>query len=303
MSSLITVLFFLLFLNVGGEDYYCRDLGRRIPFSQSCNGRPNGKCYFYNLQIVCPTNPNNCFHKGNSCDGRINPICDESYCSGKIEDYPLYNVATGRCDSRDFCGKRPGAAFHNNQCFRKSSSASLQYLCLNRMDISENVIRQTSIYKPQVKIRLNLFALFKSNDTHVICGNNSFEKKCEPRVRRSAEKTTISCKGHEITKDDVCANDFMKANNYPDVYTPPPSIRSDCDLHDRFFCTKSRQCIYKHQICDGSKDCEDEGEDEELEECKKRNIFPSEATLECDEIGRPEKYQVHINHNVKYPLI
>ena len=30
------------------------------------------------------------------------------------------------------------------------------------MDISENVIRQTSIYKPKSIVRLNLFELFKS---------------------------------------------------------------------------------------------------------------------------------------------
>jgi len=180
MSSLITVLFFLLFINAGGADYYCEELGKWIPESQSCNG----ECQ-WSSQVVCPSNPSNCIYEDNSCDGRINPLCKENYCSGRIEDYLFYDASSRRCIksksgfSLDFCGKRSGATYHNNQCFEKSEySASLQYYCLNRMDITENVIRQTSIYKPQVDFRLNLFALFdESNDTHIICENISLEKK------------------------------------------------------------------------------------------------------------------------------
>ena len=338
MSSLITVLVFFLFINAGGA-WYCEDLGKQIPESQSCNGKCssswqfvsptnpsncidghycedlgkgipksqscNGKCQS-GFQFVCPTNPSNCIHLSSSCDGRINSLCKESYCSGRIEDYPFYNVSSRRCvrnrngNIRDFCGKRPGATYHNNQCFRYLSSDSLQYRCLNRMDISENIIRQTVIYKPEVDFRLNLFALFESNDTHIICDNDSFEKNCGEGLEGDLDKT-ISCKGREITKGKVCdARDFIEANNFYNIdyydFDDEPDYNDDnCESY-QFFCTKSRQCISKSQICDGIKHCEDGGEDEELEGCKRRKIFPSEATLPCYEFGRPEKYQVHINH-------
>ena len=301
MSTLITVLIFLLLINAGGSDYYCEDLGERIPTTQSCNG----KCWFGN-QFVCPSNPSNCNFFRNSCDGRMNPLCKENYCSGRIEDYPFYDISSRRCikdqdgDSFEFCGKRPGATYHNNQCFEKVSSESLQYNCLNRMDISENVIRQTSIYKPQVDPRLNLFALFESNDTHIICENNSLEKpNCNNLYSESQIDETLTCKGQDFTIRKVCAaTDFLEANNITpfDLFgrrKRSPSLPSNCG-QTQFFCTKSRQCIHKGRICDGIKDCEDEGEDEELEECKRRKTFPSEATLPCYEFGRPEKYQVHI---------
>lgn len=306
MSSLITVLLFLLFVNVRGVDYGpiypCS--GRWIPKSQSCNG----KCSSTTRRHVCPSNPAICFFINNSCDGRLNPLCKENYCGGNIEDYPFYNISSRRClvenqfgNSLSFCRKREGAIFHNNQCSFKNKDTLLKYYCLNRMDISETVIRQTSIYKAKSFVRLNLFELFESNDTHITCGSNSLVKNlCPRRPGSQADPDAFSCKGHEISKRKVCgAIDFITAKNYSEETISSMkkllyirnSSHPKCDPSEDFICTKSRQCIRKHLVCNGNRDC-DMGEDEDLEECIKRETFPVEATLPCYELGRPKKYQV-----------
>ena len=54
-------------------------------------------------------------------------------------------------------------------------------------------------------------------------------------------------------------------------------------------CDKSTKCIYFDYICDGHRQCQD-GQDENIDECKSRNTFPKEATVQCLEDNRPDKY-------------
>ena len=54
-------------------------------------------------------------------------------------------------------------------------------------------------------------------------------------------------------------------------------------------CDNSSKCIYSDHICDGHRQCQD-GQDENIDECKSRNTFSKQATVQCLEDNRPDKY-------------
>ena len=60
-------------------------------------------------------------------------------------------------------------------------------------------------------------------------------------------------------------------------------------------CDNSTKCIYAvlGYVCDGHRNCQD-GTDENIDECKSRNTFPKEATFQCLEDNRPDKYPIVI---------
>ena len=58
-------------------------------------------------------------------------------------------------------------------------------------------------------------------------------------------------------------------------------------------CDNSTKCIISNYICDGHRQCQD-GQDENIDECKSRNTFPKEATVQCLEANRPDKYSIFI---------
>ena len=74
-----------------------------------------------------------------------------------------------------------------------------------------------------------------------------------------------------------------------------------CALPNMLLCDNSTKCIYGSlvysdsfgYICDGHRHCED-GQDENVDECRSRNLFPKEATIQCLEASRPEEYPVTI---------
>ena len=154
----------------------------------SCHGSCDG--------IQCPSNPKYCMssgpYGGTGCDGQHQ--CKE-LCSGSIEKFPYYNNSTkssckcggGFCS---YCGKRDGAKFHNFQCSVNRPSRlvynilykdEIEYTCLNRMDITEERIREIGIYHNKIPNRKKLFEIFQSNNTmnsitqrHIKCGNNKW---------------------------------------------------------------------------------------------------------------------------------
>ena len=62
---------------------------------------------------------------------------------------------------------------------------------------------------------------------------------------------------------------------------------------DHLMCDNSTKCIYSHYICDAHRQCQD-GQDENIDECKSRNAFSKEATVLCFEANRPGKYTIVI---------
>ena len=70
---------------------------------------------------------------------------------------------------------------------------------------------------------------------------------------------------------------------------PNSTTQSDCNKTDDFFCSESKSCIKKKQLCDGIVHCL-YGEDERFEHC----TFPESATLNCTERGRTSKYNIEI---------
>ena len=66
-----------------------------------------------------------------------------------------------------------------------------------------------------------------------------------------------------------------------------------CRFPSQLMCDKRTKCIYVDYICDGHRQCQD-GQDENIDECKSRNTFPKEATVQCLEDNRPDKYPTTI---------
>ena len=60
-------------------------------------------------------------------------------------------------------------------------------------------------------------------------------------------------------------------------------------------CDNGTKCIYVNlgYVCDGHRHCLD-GQDENIDECKSRNTFPKQATVQCFEVNRPDKYSIEI---------
>ena len=56
-------------------------------------------------------------------------------------------------------------------------------------------------------------------------------------------------------------------------------------------CDNSTKCIFADRgyVCDGHRHCQD-GKDEDIDECKSRNTFSKQATVQCLEDNRPDKY-------------
>ena len=58
-------------------------------------------------------------------------------------------------------------------------------------------------------------------------------------------------------------------------------------------CDNNTKCLHEKYICNGHRQCQD-GEDENIDECNSRNTFPKEATVQCFEHNRPDKYRTVI---------
>ena len=67
-----------------------------------------------------------------------------------------------------------------------------------------------------------------------------------------------------------------------------------CDNSTKCIFGSEEQIFYRYNyVCDGHRHCED-GKDEDVDECKSRNIFPKEATVPCLEDNRPDKFPIAI---------
>ena len=58
-------------------------------------------------------------------------------------------------------------------------------------------------------------------------------------------------------------------------------------------CDNNTKCLHEKYICNGHRHCQD-GQDENIDECNSRNTFPKEATVQCFEDNRPDKYRTVI---------
>ena len=134
-------------------------------------------------------------------------------------------------DSWDLpCKQRPGAKYKHSQCY-DPRDPTFHYTCLNRNNIDESVIANTKIYENKPSNRVNYFKYFpkhKQNDTHIMCGNDSLEKKCGGGVNWNkivhCKKGASDTIGKQISQRDVC-NDFHFAstNNFTNM-----GFKSNC---------------------------------------------------------------------------
>ena len=184
----------------------------------------HGTCGRFKIQ--CPSNPDYCMN--DSPEGSV-PACDgqqrcEESCSGSIEEFPYYDKETNvscSCDygSCSICRKRDGAKFHNFQCSVSNYyrfvhvwfKEKLSYSCLNRVDISEERIRESVIYDSKVSNRKNLFEIFKANNTmnsvtqtQIVCGN----KFGNETLNWANEEGSIHCKKEKNDNKEIPVTNF-----------------------------------------------------------------------------------------------
>ena len=169
------------------------------------------------------------------CDGRQR--C-EAFSTGPLENFPYYNQAAEKCfHNVQYCGKRDKAKYHNHQCFSVSSqfgdtdTHSMEYQCLNRLDISEKSIRNSMNFENFVSGRKNLFQYFKANDTinqvtksQIICGVQKINRDCTDinyGARIECKKEETDDAGSFVSNYDVCdALDFLEEKGLP----APPMV-------------------------------------------------------------------------------
>ena len=60
-----------------------------------------------------------------------------------------------------------------------------------------------------------------------------------------------------------------------------------------FLCAEDNLCIRDELVCDGQRNCPS-GQDENIDECITRNIFPAAATVKCNDTDRPDNYWIEI---------
>ena len=60
-----------------------------------------------------------------------------------------------------------------------------------------------------------------------------------------------------------------------------------------FRCGEDNLCINVRFVCDGHRQCPN-GEDENIDLCRTKNVFPNAATVKCNETGRPNDSWVEI---------
>ena len=72
----------------------------------------------------------------------------------------------------------------------------------------------------------------------------------------------------------------------------------DYDIQDYtevegFLCGDNNLCIRDELVCDGQRNCPS-GQDENINECITRNIFPPAATVKCNDTDRPDDLWIEI---------
>ena len=151
-------------------------------------------------------------------DGRLENQCKQEYCSGLVEEFPLFYKATKRtCIGRDnfYCGTRTGSKYKNKQCYDNRVRSIEKYRCLNRLDISETYVRTTSTFDKKVSSpRWNFFKTFETNDTHIWCGNETRKKECNRNIWFfNPSKFNCVKEGISVSEKDICgAIDFVQEN-------------------------------------------------------------------------------------------
>ena len=120
-------------------------------------------------KIQCP-NSNVTDTKYNFCAGKV-------ICPNKEELSSLCESEKPICDENHLksynCPVNPRALRKVNQCIKKLPRFNYEYVCLNRMDIPESLIKMQKLsYKKDRKMRFNLFETFKGQENHeeLTCG-------------------------------------------------------------------------------------------------------------------------------------
>ena len=87
----------------------------------------------------------------------------------------------------------------------------------------------------------------------------------------------------DTSQNEKCYVDDLILDYDPDDY----------DGVEGFLCDEDNLCIHDELVCDGQRNCPS-GQDENINECITRNIFPQAATVECNETDRPDDLWIEI---------
>ena len=115
------------------------------------------------------------------------------------------------------------------------------------------------------------------------------ETKCGNKTKFFQEQTDPNKKW----KSDQDRNDVLDPHNCQASCLEPGYGCTACENKNYFNCSLSSNCLHPDLVCDGVPQCppvppSTEPEDEELERCKEKGVFRSDATMKCQSIFHPE---------------
>ena len=128
------------------------------------------------------------------------------------------------------------------------------------------------------------------------------EPRCADKTRFIQEQTdpnkTINCDKYLEDPDrywesDQHKNDVLDPHNCQASCLKPGYGCTACENKKYFNCSSSSKCLHPDLVCDGVPQCppvppSTEPEDEELERCKQKKEFRSDAIMKCQSIFYPE---------------
>jgi len=108
------------------------------------------------------------------------------------------------------------------------------------------------------------------------------ETKCGDREKFIAEETDPN----KEWPSEQDRNDVLDPHNCQASCLEPGYGCTACENTEYFNCSSSSQCLHPDLVCDGVPQCHD-GEDEEVERCKQKGVFRSDAIMKCQSIFHP----------------
>ena len=114
------------------------------------------------------------------------------------------------------------------------------------------------------------------------------ETKCGNKTKFIQEITDLD----KTWKSDQHRNDVLDPHNCQASCLEPEYGCTACENKKYFNCSSSSKCLHPDLVCDGVPQCPPvppgaEPEDEELERCKEKKGFKSDATMKCQSIFQP----------------
>ena len=122
-------------------------------------------------------------------------------------------------------------------------------------------------------------------------GNGDCKTKCGDKAKFIQQQTDPNKKWPKyMSEQDI--NDVLDPHNCQASCLKPGYGCTACENKNYFNCSSSSKCLHPDLVCDGVPQCppvppSTEPQDEELERCKEKGVFRSDAIKKCQSIFHP----------------